>query len=282
MKKVAKISSATFFVIYHILGVFMPRKPRKLSSTGIYHVVLRSVNQHIIFEEDSDYQKYLYILSDCKDKYDIDILAYCLMDNHIHLLIYSPLQNISRFFQSLGTRFARWYNDKYERYGHLFQERFHSNVIESDSHYFAALVYIHNNPVKAGICRFPSEYRWSSYLAFFGQRKMLVNVDFSYQIFGSKESLLKDFAKKEMDSEIETYFETDHPTIRRYLSDDKALEIFYSITNLSNTSETVHLPKTQRNIFIKLLIENGLSKCQVARLMDVSVTTIKRICKVDP
>ena len=65
----------------------MPRRPRTLSSTGIYHIILRSVNQHLIFEEDSDYQKFLYILSDCKMKYDIKIYAYCLMDNHIHLLM---------------------------------------------------------------------------------------------------------------------------------------------------------------------------------------------------
>jgi REP element-mobilizing transposase RayT len=102
----------------------MPRKPRIISSTGIYHIVLRSVNQHIIFEEDADFQKFLYLLSDCKMKYDLTIYAYCLMNNHIHLLLKSAPENLSSAFQSLGTKFVRWYNTKYVRTGHLFQERF--------------------------------------------------------------------------------------------------------------------------------------------------------------
>ena len=117
----------------------MPRNPRIISSSGIYHIILRSVNQHIIFEEDADYRKFLYILSDCKAKYDTDIYAYCLMDNHIHMLFRSNPESLSSFFQSLGTRFVRWYNSKYSRCGHLFQERFHSSSIENRSHFLAAL-----------------------------------------------------------------------------------------------------------------------------------------------
>ena len=65
----------------------MPRKARTVSSSGIYHIILRSVNKHIIFEEDFDYQKFLFVLSDCEEKYDTSIYAYCLMDNHIHMLL---------------------------------------------------------------------------------------------------------------------------------------------------------------------------------------------------
>ncbi|MBQ1721923.1 MAG: transposase, partial [Lachnospiraceae bacterium] len=86
----------------------MPRKARTVSSSGIYHIILRSVNQHLIFEEDSDYQKFLYILSDCKMKYTIEIYAYCLMNNHIHILMKSSSDRLSSFFQSLGSKFVRW------------------------------------------------------------------------------------------------------------------------------------------------------------------------------
>ena len=87
----------------------MPRKPRVISSTGIYHIILRSVNQHIIFEEEADYRKFLYILADCREFYDIDIYAYCLMDNHIHLRVRMSPDKLASFFQSLGARFVRWY-----------------------------------------------------------------------------------------------------------------------------------------------------------------------------
>ncbi len=144
----------------------MPRKPRIVSSTGIYHIILRSTNQHIIFEEDSDYRKFLYILSDCKEKYETDIYAYCLMDNHIHLLMRFPENTLPIFFQSLGARFVHWYNDKYLRSGNLYQDRFHSVVIDNRKSFLSVLAYIHNNPVKANICRVPSEYRWSSFNAY--------------------------------------------------------------------------------------------------------------------
>lgn len=256
----------------------MPRKPRLISSTGIYHIILRSVNQHIIFEEDADYQKFLYILSDGKIKYDIDIYAYCLMDNHIHLLLYSTPESLSGFFQSVGTRFARWYNAKYTRSGHLFQERFHSSVVENNSHYLSTLVYIHNNPVKANICRTPSEYRWSSYNAFYGQKNPLINLSFSNDIAGSKDLLLKYFSSHE-DSDETKYFDDDHKEGTHFITDNQALSIFKEVTKMSSTSEVQSLQKKTRNEYILLLRQNGLKQKQIARIMDVSISTVKRICQ---
>jgi len=252
----------------------MPRKPRQLSSTGIYHVILRSVNQHIIFEEISDYQKFLYILSDCKSYFDVSIYAYCLMDNHIHMLVKSSLSNLSSFFQSLGSKFVRWYNIKYDRHGHLFQDRYHSITIETQSQYLSTLVYIHNNPVKANLCRYPSEYRWSSFNAFLGQKNTLLDLSYSYEIAGSKESLRKYFASNSTSEEI---YENSEKNVQ-FISDEKALEIFKKTTNLPSTSAATNLPKKIRNDYIRLLRSQKLTNKQIARLMDVSSSTIKRIC----
>ncbi len=258
----------------------MPRKPRVLSSTGIYHIILRSVNQHIIFEEDSDYQKFLFSLSDCKKKYDIDVYAYCLMDNHIHLLLRLPNDMLSSFFQSLGSKFVRWYNSKYSRSGHLFQDRFYSTAIDCEKAFLTALIYIHNNPVKANMCRYPSEYLWSSFSAFYGKKNPLVNVSFAYNIAGSKDSLLQYFAK-ETDSPDSPLFENDHREVNHFITDEKALDIFKSVTHLSSTSDVINLEKVKRNIYIRALKEKGLTIKQIARVMDVSITTVKRICKMD-
>ncbi|MCR4787184.1 MAG: transposase [Lachnospiraceae bacterium] len=257
----------------------MPRKPRIMSSTGIYHIILRSVNQHIIFEEESDYQKFLFILSDCKKKYDSDIFAYCLMDNHIHLLLRTDNDKLSSFFQSLGTRFVRWYNSKYSRSGHLFQDRFYSSVMENDSAFLSALVYIHNNPVKANMCRYASEYRWSSINAFYGEKNPLVNVSFSYDITGTKDSLLQFFARENNPSE-DDMFKNDHRKINHFLTDEKALEIFKSVSHLTSISDVSNLGKTQRNLYVRSLRANGLTIKQTARIMDISETTVKRICRM--
>jgi REP element-mobilizing transposase RayT len=258
----------------------MPRKPRVLSSTGIYHIILRSVNQHIIFEEASDYQKFLSILSDCKKKYDNDIYAYCLMDNHIHLLLQLTDDTLSSFFQSLGTLFARWYNNKYSRSGHLFQDRFYSSVIETERAFLSALSYIHNNPVKANMCRYASEYPWSSIGAFYGAKNPLINVSYAYNIAGSKDYLLHLFAK-DTDLQDDPLFKNDHRQTNHYLTDEKALDIFKSMTHLSSASDAATLEKSKRNAYIQALREKGLTVKQIARIMDISTSTVKRICKMN-
>ena len=259
----------------------MPRKPRIISSTGIYHIILRSVNQHIIFEEESDYKKFLFILSDCKEKYDTEIYAYCLMDNHVHLMLHAPSDQLSSFFQSLGTRFARWYNKKYSRSGHLFQDRFFSTTVENDQGFLATLVYIHNNPVKANMCRFPSEYRWSSISAYYGAKNPLVDVTFAYEIIGSKDSLLHYFARKDVDAERELFTDI-HREGLHFHTDEAALEIFKSVTNLPSTSAVSSIGKIERNLYVRTLKKNGLTVKQIARFMDISLSTVKRICKMNP
>nr|WP_297771412.1 transposase [uncultured Butyrivibrio sp.] len=242
--------------------------------------MLRSVNQHIIFEEDSDYQKFLFILSDCKKKYDIDIYAYCLMNNHIHLLLNIPTDKLASFFQSFGIRFVRWYNNKYARSGHLFQDRFYSSAIESERAFLSALIYIHNNPVRANMCRYVSEYRWSSIRFFYGAKNPLVNVSFAYNIAGSKDSLLHYFAK-ETDSPESPLFENDHRDTNHFFTDEKAMEIFKSVTHLPSTSDVITLEKMKRNEYVRKLKKEGLTINQIARVMDISATTVKRIYKMD-
>ena len=256
----------------------MPRKPRNMSSTGIYHIILRSVNQHIIFEDDSDYQKFLFVLSDCVKKYDIQIYAYCLMDNHVHLLIHSTPDHLSGFFQSLGTKFARWYNNKYSRSGHLFQDRFYSVAIENDRSFLLALLYIHNNPVNANICRYPSEYRWSSFNAYYGAKNTLVNVSYAYGVGGSKESLLRYFAVEQISSDNELFI-NDHRETSHFLTDERALILFKETTNLSSTSDVTTIQRTQRNDYVRKLRCQGLTVKQTARLMDISEATVKRLCQ---
>ena len=256
----------------------MPRKPRIFSPSGIYHIILRSINQHIIFEEDADYQKMLYILSDCKRTFDIDIYAYCIIDNHIHLLIHSSEDHLAPFFQSLGTRFVRWYNTKYSRSGHLFQDRYYSIPIVTDQQYLSTLAYIHNNPVKSSLCRYPSEYRWSSYNAFYGQKNPLVDTSFSFKMAGSKDILLKYFSTASANFDDSTVLPALEKT-RHFMPDKDALNIFKEITNLSSASEVVNLPKTLRNKYMGILHKKGLTQKQIARLMDVSITTVKRHTK---
>lgn len=139
----------------------MPRQARGLSESGIYHIMLRGINQQQIFEDEEDSHKYLEILKTCKTISKFKIFAYCLMGNHIHLLIKIEKENLELIFKRIGARFVYWYNWKYQRNGHVFQGRFKSEPVEDDRQLLAIIRYIHRNPLKSGLGNL--NYKYSSY-----------------------------------------------------------------------------------------------------------------------
>ena len=145
----------------------MPRAARKKSANGYYHVMMRTVNRELLFKDEEDYDQFRSAFNASREKYKIKMLAWCLMPNHVHLLIKDPEDNLSAFFRIFSSNFVYWYNRKYGRVGHLFQDRFLSEPIEDISYLLKAVRYIHMNPVKANICGKPEEYRYSSYSYYF-------------------------------------------------------------------------------------------------------------------
>ncbi|MFM8535925.1 MAG: transposase [Acidimicrobiia bacterium] len=121
-----------------------------------------------IFEDEHDCDVFSRILIDVAQTQMVKILAGSLMWNHFHLAVTTPLGNLSVFMQELEERFARYSNWRHKRVGHLFQGRFRDVVIEHDMHLLIALCYIFMNPVAAGLCSRPEDYKWSTYAASVG------------------------------------------------------------------------------------------------------------------
>ena len=119
---------------------------RKQSSTGIYHVMLRGVNRQQIFLDKEDCTYFLESLYVCKQISRFKLYAYCLMGNHVHLLINAKEEPVDMIMRRLGSKYVYWYNSKYERIGHLFQNRFKSEPVETDTYFLTVLRYIHMNP----------------------------------------------------------------------------------------------------------------------------------------
>lgn len=141
----------------------MARRAREISPTGYYHVIQRGVGKQILFEDERDYNRYLRKLRESKEHYQVSVVAYCLMSNHVHLLLHSEdIAAISRMMRVLGASYASFYNIKYDHTGHVFQDRYLSNPIRDEEHLFTCIRYIHNNPVRAGIDT-REHYKWSSY-----------------------------------------------------------------------------------------------------------------------
>ena len=149
----------------------MVRVARDRCESGIYHIVLRGINRQDIFYDDGDMLRFLETVEMKKTDKQFEIYAYCMMTNHIHLLIRETGDTVSRIMSRVGTSYAKWYNQKYMRSGHLFQGRYGSECVEDDKYLLAVIRYIHNNPVKAGLVNEPEAYRWSSIHAYYGNKE---------------------------------------------------------------------------------------------------------------
>jgi len=140
----------------------MPRHARQLAESGVYHVMLRGVNKDAIFLEDEDRERFLRSLRLVKEASGCVVLAYCLMTNHVHLVLQTPGEPIGLVMKRLGVRYVGWFNRKYSRVGHLFQSRFASVPVDEDEHLIVLLRYVWNNPVEAGLVTSAEDYHWSS------------------------------------------------------------------------------------------------------------------------
>jgi REP element-mobilizing transposase RayT len=140
--------------------------PREKSESGIYHIILRGANRQEIFHDDEDCLKFLETLERYKKQTEIRILGWCLMGNHIHLLLEEGNEEISATMKRIGVSYASYYNWKYNTVGHLFQDRFRSESVYSDAYLMTVIRYIHQNPAKAGLVEKLAEkladWKWSS------------------------------------------------------------------------------------------------------------------------
>ena len=140
----------------------MPRVSREESYTGYYHVMTRGINKEKIFKSKSDKQKLIDIIKEKLNEVDCKVFAYCVMDNHLHLLVNSSIENLSLFMKKINISYAMYYNSKNDRIGGVFQDRFKSENILNDRYFYGVVRYIHNNPAKVNIVKRPEEYNWSS------------------------------------------------------------------------------------------------------------------------
>lgn len=140
---------------------------RRRCESDIYHVMARGVGRLLIFEDDADRGKYLSALEGALARHDVTLLAWCLMDNHVHLLFHGCLEDIAKVMQMTGRTYALHFNKRHDRVGHLFQGRFVSAPIEGDAHLLTVVRYIHQNPFEGGLSE-TCDYPWSSYGAYLG------------------------------------------------------------------------------------------------------------------
>lgn len=250
----------------------MARQARKKSGSGIYHVMLRGANRQTIFLEPEDYEKYLQVLAECKAISGCKIYAYCLMRNHVHLLLQEGDEPIEQIMKRIAVRFVYWYNAKYQRIGHLFQDRFKSEPVEDDAYLLTVLRYIHQNPVKAGLCGSVSDYRYSSYNDYFSNSS-LIDRDFIFSLLRRE-----DFGEFHRQTSFEQCLEME-PKAAPRLTDQQAQQVIEKHAGCKNALEFQRMSSEAKGMAVRCIHGRGVSIRQIFRLCGETKGTIEKWLK---
>ncbi len=168
----------------------MPRPLRPIADGLVYHVINRGNNRQPVFHSEGDYLAFLKSLADLKVRKPFDLYGYCLMRNHVHLLLRPRAGSVSRIAQSLLVSHTQRYHRFHRSSGHVWQGRFKSPVVQDDDHLLAVLRYIEANPLRAGLVEYAGEYRWSSFAHHGdGHADALLDPVIPYELLGATAAL---------------------------------------------------------------------------------------------
>lgn len=246
------------------------RKPRQIAESNIYHVIARGAGRQIIFEDNIDRFRYLKDLDRFTIEQDVCILAWCLLSNHLHLLLEGDLRFISILMRTLCSEYAQYFNMRHERVGPLFQGRYKSEPVESDDYLINVVRYIHNNPMKAGIATTES-YRWSSYEEYISG-SIRCKTDRIMGILGSKEQFIKIHQDA---SSISCHYVMNLESTRNF-DDSSLIEWAIGLLGDKDLRSIKELPKELRDQKIRILRNDGMSIRQIERITGIGRSIISR------
>ncbi|WZL71875.1 transposase [Clostridiaceae bacterium 35-E11] len=253
----------------------MPRVSRIKSESGIYHIVMRGINRQMVFEDEEDSFKFIQTLQRYREICEYSLHAYCLMGNHVHLLLMEGKEPLETVMRRICGSYVLWYNKKYSRVGHLFQDRFKSEPVEDDEYFLTVLRYIFQNPIKSGIVAKIESYLWTNYTHYI-EGSHWTDTDFALDIFDTdRATAVRRFIdyvhKKNNDLCLEL-------RENRKLNDGEAIKLIKDICKVDHGQDLQKLEIHRRNFYIKELKEkHSLSIRQIERLTGISRGIIQRL-----
>lgn len=247
----------------------MPRIARLESESGFYHLNARGVGKRRIFEDNFDRTVFVKALERFSQTCQVQIKAWCLMENHFHILAKGDRQNIQSLMHRLGTAYAQRFNGRHGHVGHVFQGRYHSTAVLSNEQLLATIRYIHLNPVVDGIATLES-FRWSSYFQYLGT-KGFCDLDDMRELFGSRDAF-----KRFHYAEVEERCAVPCNAHRYRISDAEAARLAEARFGSRFADEIPNLPKERRNQALRTLFEMGVSDRQIVRLTGIGRSIVQR------
>ena len=263
----------------------MPRKSRLSSGTGIYHVMMRGINHQNIFEEQEDYYQFLTTLDVMALSYESDgtlsgrnyiLYAYCLMSNHIHLLIREREDTIGMAIKRIALSYVYYYNHKYSRDGHLFRERFKSEPVSDMAYFVTLLRYIHQNPLKAGMVDAVGKYEFSSWSEYKDKESTLFPICDTRSVLNRiPYNELSELVNEPLPEEVACLDMED--TSKSRPSDDQVMRLIKEKTGATNSSAFQHLPDDIKKSILIELKGKKASLRQLERLTGIGKSMISRM-----
>lgn len=277
-------------------------RPLRIEYPGaVYHITSRGNARQDIYVDDEDREKFLSILSLATERFHWLCHSYCLMDNHYHLLVETPIPNLSAGMRQLNGIYTQAFNRRHQRVGHLFQGRFKAIVVEKQAHLLELSRYIILNPVKAGIVQHPEDYLWSSYRATIGLTKVsdFLTVTWLLDNFSSQtnraQQLYREFVNKEeeltpwknLTGQIflgsETFIQQIKNQTSASISPNETLlaERYAGRPTLSDLFEPhPDWTKEERNkVITRAHIEYGYRLKQIAEFLGIHYSTVSKVIK---
>jgi len=251
----------------------MPRRMR-VSACGYHHIYNRGVAKNDIFLCDRDKEKFLEILADISREYKFNIHSFCLMDNHYHILIENKKENLSDGMRQLNAKYANFFNKKYKRVGHLWQDRFKSWFVVGDNYLFTLFKYIESNPVKAHLSKKIGGYKYSATYSilrngvpFFLRNSFVLRNFNTQELFDALKIPLNDTELKNLENLKKKKFKIEN----KEAVEIKRIELSEFFIDVGN--------KNERNLAIIKAYESDYTKSEIARELGLSVAGVSKIIK---
>lgn len=248
----------------------MPRLARnELEGKQFIHVMVQGINKETIFLTEREKLEYIKLLNQYKNEYHITIIAYCVMNNHVHVLVHvKDIEDLTKYMHKINTSYGIYFNKNRRRVGYVYRDRFKTQVINDEKHLYNCIIYIHNNPVKANICQNANEYRYSSYKEFLHKE----NEDFMVKIFKDRNQYIQ---SNKAENLIDMSFiedETDNErnirsTIKKYLINNKTNRLEIKIEHHLLEPIAKQLKTIYQLSNIKIAKYLGVSKYKIDKIM---------------
>lgn len=231
----------------------------------------RALNKQILFDEEEDFLFYLNLIKKNSIENNVNVYAYCLMTNHLHLMIKDNNDKLNIYMKGINVSYAKYYNKKYGRVGYVFNDRFHSDPIENVKYFLTCIRYIHQNPVKAMICKKTYDYKFSSIHAYRREKGNYLDlVDTKY--IKNKFDINEFLEWNEIDNRDKCM-----DVMCNKISDEEAKKLLYNIMKVKGKNEYLQKTEAEKVVAILKLIDYSIPMMQLARISGLYYNKIQKL-----